>query len=97
MKKYMEKNDLSKKGEMNPQIKLAQLQVRSGHATLTPNAEAASRAFLAYYMANRGELDPAKVVEYATEFALQTGLTDIPPLESKLVSRLGLEGLVQTE
>ncbi len=70
--------------------------MRSGHGILTPNAEAASKAFLAYYIANYGDLDPAQVLEYATDFAMHIGLLEIPPIESKLVVRLGLEGLLKT-
>jgi hypothetical protein len=78
-------------------IKSTQLQVRSGHAILTPNAEAASKAFLAYYFANCGGLEPARILKYAEEFAKTTGLLAMPAMESKIVARLGLEGLLKIE
>jgi len=78
-------------------VRSTQLQVRSGHAILTPNAEAASRAFLAYYMANAGGLSPQQILNYAEEFAIGAGLVEMPAMESKIVSRLGLDGLLRTD
>ena len=69
-------------------------RIRSGHNVLTPNAEAAYRAFLAYYIGNSGALDPSKVLTYASDFAFCSGLPELPAIESKVASRLGLEGLV---
>lgn len=80
--------------EIAENVRSTQLQVRSGHAILTPNAEAASKAFLVYYLSNSGNLDPKVIVEYSTEFAIHTGLLELPPIESKLVARLGLDGLL---
>jgi hypothetical protein len=73
----------------------ARLQIRSGHVLLTPNAEAAYRAFLAYYIAKPDGLGPSKILESANEFAISTGLAALPAIESKVASRLGLEGLVE--
>lgn len=92
----MEKYNFVKNHEIPQQIKSVQLQVRSGHTILTPNAEAACKAFLAYYIANCRDLDAEQVVKYATDFALHIGLLEVPPMESKHVARLGLEGLVKT-
>ena len=83
--------------EITEKVKSTQLQVRSGHSILTPNAEAASKAFLAYYIANRGDLAPKEIVEYSTEFARHTGLLEMPAIESKLVAKLGLEGLLKED
>lgn len=86
----------SQDGDVAALIRSTQLQVRSGHAILTPNAEAATRAFLAYYIANSGGLEPKQVLQHAEEFAQGTGLVEIPAMESKIASRLGLEGLLNT-
>jgi ATP-dependent RNA helicase MSS116, mitochondrial len=72
-------------------------QVRCGHAVLTPSAESASRAFLAYYIANAGNLEPAHMLQYAKDFASGTGLADIPAMDAKIITKLGLEGLIKTE
>jgi hypothetical protein len=87
--------DLNNQQEITENVRATQLQVRSGHSILTPNAEAASKAFLAYYIANRGGLDPKDIVDYATDFAIHTGLLEMPSMESKLVAKLGLEGLLK--
>ena len=83
--------------KITEKVKSTQLQVRSGHSILTPNAEAASKAFLAYYSANRGDLAPKEIVEYSNEFARHMGLLKMPPMESRLVAKLGLEGLLQED
>lgn len=82
--------------EMARTIKSTQLRVRSGHSVLTPNAEAASKAFLAYYVGKSG-LEPARILKYADEFAQSTGLLEMPVMESKIVAKLGLEGLLNVE
>lgn len=92
-----QESDMDNKEDIVRVINSAQLQVRSGHAILTPNAEAASRAFLAYYIANSEGLKPAAILEYAQEFAQCTGLLEMPAMESKLAARLGLEGLLKVE
>ena len=53
-------------------------RIRSGHVPLTPNAESAYRAFLAYYMAKSGGLAPHRMLECANEFAFSTGLAELP-------------------
>jgi hypothetical protein len=70
-------------------------RIRSGHVPLTPNAESAYRAFLAYYIAKSGGLEPHRMLDCANEFAFSTGLAELPSIESKVASRLGLEGLVE--
>lgn len=83
--------------ELSAAIQSAQLQVRSGHAILTPNAEAASRAFLAYYIANDSGEGPKQILSYAEDFALGAGLVEMPPMEAKVVARLGLEGMLKAQ
>lgn len=78
----------------NDLLEELQSKIRSGHVILTPNAEAAYRAFLAHYI-TMGEIEATEVLEYANQFASSTGLSDIPPIESKVAARLGLEGLVK--
>lgn len=78
-------------------IQSARRLVRSGHAVLTPNAEAACRSFLAYYVANSGGLEPSEMLLHIKDFAEATGLATIPTIESKIATRLGLKGLVRTE
>ena len=97
LEKLEDNLDPNNQREITEKLMSTQLQVRSGHGILTPNAEAASKAFLAYYIGNRGDLDPKVIVECATEFARHTGLLEMPPMESKLVAKLGLEGLVKTD
>ena len=80
--------------EVEKLLEPAQLQIRSGHSLLTPNAESAYRAFLAYYVANSGGLNPTQILQYANEFALEMGLVELPPIESKIAARLGLQGQV---
>ena len=70
-----------------------QSKIRSGHAILTPNAEAAYKAFLAHYI-KMGEMESSEVLDYANQFATSTGLSTIPAIESKVATRLGLEGMV---
>ena len=82
---------------MDKKIKSTQLRVRGGHSILTPNAQAASRAFLAYYVPNGGGLEPARILKYAEQFAKSTGLVEMPAMESQLVARLGLQGLIKVE
>lgn len=74
-------------------VETAKSKIKSGHVVLTPNAEAACKAFLSYY-SGFGRLNPADVVSHSREFALSIGLSTVPPIESKVVARLGLEGLV---
>ena len=78
-------------------IKSVQEQIRSGHTVLTPSAEAASRAFLAYYIGNPGDMQPAQALQYAKEFAQGTGLADMPAMDAKIVAKLGLERLLKNE
>lgn len=75
-------------------VEAARLKIRSGHAILTPNAEAAYKAFLAHYI-NSGEMEPSEILRYGNQFASCTGLSSIPPIEPKVASRLGLEGMVE--
>ena len=85
---------LSKLKEFEGVLEPTQARIRSGHVLLTPNAEAAYRSFLAYYIANSVGLEPFKVLEYANEFAFSTGLAELPSIESKIATRLGIIGLV---
>ena len=90
-------------------IEQTQSRIRSGHAVLTPSAEAAYSAFLAYYMANncnsnassktkkKALKSAAEIVDYANQFSKCTGLMHPPTLDSKTVSRIGIEGLVKEE
>jgi hypothetical protein len=78
-------------------IKAVQEQVRSGHAVLTPSAEAATRAFLAYYIGTATDMQPAQVLQYAKDFAHGTGLADIPDMDAKIIAKLGLEGLLKAK
>ena len=80
--------------EIEKLLQPTQLQIRSGHSLLTPNAESAYRAFLAYYVANPGGLKPTQILECANEFAYGMGLAELPPIESKVAARLGLQGQV---
>jgi ATP-dependent RNA helicase MSS116 len=81
--------------ELDELLESTRLRIRSGHSQLTPSAEAAYRAFLAYYIANSGGLAPTLILESANEFALSAGLAELPSIESKVASRLGLGGLVE--
>lgn len=74
-------------------IETAISKIKSGHVVLTTSAEAACKAFLSYY-SGFGRLNPRDVVNYSREFALSIGLPTVPPIESKVAVRLGLEGLV---
>lgn len=74
-------------------VETAKSKIKSGHVILTTNAEAACKAFLSYY-SDFGKLSPADVVRYSREFALDIGLSTVPPIESKIAARLGLQGLV---
>ena len=74
-------------------VETAKSKIKSGHVVLTTNAEAACKAFLSYY-SGFGKLKPAEVVSYSREFALGIGLSNVPPIESKVAARLGLQGLV---
>jgi ATP-dependent RNA helicase MSS116 len=65
-------------------------RIRSRQAALSPGAEAAYLAFLAYYIADSNGLEPAQVLEFAKTFAYSSGMAALPSLESKLASRLGL-------
>jgi ATP-dependent RNA helicase MSS116 len=85
----------SKLEEVKAQLAPTRLRIRSGHAVLTPTAEAAYTAFLAYYMANSKGLKAREIVKYADDFALSTGLIQAPTIDQKTVSRLGIEGLVE--
>jgi len=85
---------LSKLKEFEGVLEPTRARIRSGHVLLTPNAEAAYRSFLAYYIANSVGLEPFKVLEYAKEFAFSTGLAELPSIESKIATRLGIIGLV---
>lgn len=71
-------------------------KVKSQHKTLTPSAEGACRSFLAYYSANSNGETPSQVSVFADEFAKDTGLVGLPPIDHKLAMRLGLDGLVDT-
>ena len=77
-------------------IKSVQEKIRSGHTVLTPSAEAASRAFLAYYIGIAGDLQPAQAIEYAKDFAHGTGLADMPAMDAKVIAKLGLERFLKT-
>ncbi|CAJ1940154.1 unnamed protein product [Cylindrotheca closterium] len=77
----------------NEMVETAKSKIKSGHAVLTTNAEAACKAFLSYY-SGYGSLKPADVVRYSEEFALGIGLSTVPPVESKVAERLGVQGLV---
>lgn len=81
--------------EQAQNIEQARLRIRSGHSLLTPSAESAYRAFLAYYIANSDGLEPSRVVDCAKEFAFSTGLSELPSIESKIALRLGIDGLVE--
>eukprot|EP00980_Cylindrotheca_fusiformis_P015837 scaffold4637_cov128-Cylindrotheca_fusiformis.AAC.8 len=74
-------------------IEETRLKIRSGHATLTPNAEAAYKAFLAHHI-NSGEIEPSEVLRYGKQLATCTGLQYTPTIDPKVASRLGLEGMV---
>ena len=86
---------LSNAGHVNELLEPIRLRIRSNHKQLTPVAQTAYRAFLAYYIANATNLKPAEVVEYASSFAVDSGLASLPPLEAKFVSKLKLDGLVE--
>lgn len=87
-------NLIAENGTTTQKREAARLQIRSGHALLTPNAESACRAFLAYYIGS-SSLQSAEVFRHAEEFMLSTGLTEMPAIESKIARRLGIEGLVR--
>ena len=101
-------------------MKQTQLQIRSGHKTLTPSAEAAYLSFLGYYMDSASDnnpsfrkknntkkkdgggalskkLKPSQIVDFANQLALCMGLMRPPSVDSKTISRLGIEGLVEVE
>lgn len=79
---------------MIDQLEAARLKVRSGHAVLTPSAEAAYKSFLAHYI-NSGQNAPSVMLKYGNQLAACTGLSSIPAFEAKIASRLGLEGLAK--
>lgn len=76
--------------------KSAQLQIRSGHLILTPSAESACRAFLAYYIANARDIEPRQMLQHVNDFATGVGLAGVPRMDSKIIAKLGLEGLLQS-
>jgi len=93
-----EDDDVEYRGsDSTEMIKSVKEQIRSGHSILTPSAEAASRAFLAYYIGNAGEMQPSEVLQFATEFARGVGLVDIPVMDAKTISSFGLEGILNPE
>jgi hypothetical protein len=72
-------------------------KIRSGHQQLTPNAEAAYKAFLAHYInpITLKEMEPSEILDYANQFAASTGLSSPPAIETRVASRLSLNGLVE--
>lgn len=77
-------------------LEATRFKVRSGHVVLTPSAEAAYKAFLAYYIgatkngtASR-KVGPSEILRYAEEFAVATGLSGVPHLDPVLESKLRL-------
>jgi hypothetical protein len=89
-----ELSDAGESGEIQQLLEPIRQRIRGRHTTLTPSAQAAYRAFLAYYVAKSGGLESAEVLEHAKTFAYSMGLAELPPLEAKIASRLKLEGLV---
>lgn len=68
----------------------ARLKVRSGHSVLTPGAESAATAFLAYYAANPGLLNATEIYGETEMFALSLGLLAIPVVEASILKKLGI-------
>lgn len=73
-------------------------KIRSGHVILTPSAEAAFKSFLAHYSAmaqySEGKKDsplmPTEIMAYAEDFAKALGIVDLPELDEKVATRIGL-------
>jgi ATP-dependent RNA helicase MSS116 len=70
--------------DLMDKVDFAQNLVRSGHPFLTPNAEAAYLAFVAYYMTSKGMGSRDDVVDAAKVFAQIIGLPKLPDLWGKL-------------
>lgn len=70
--------------DLMDKVDFAQNLVRSGHPLLTPNAEAAYLAFVAYYMTSKGMGSRDDVVDAAKVFAQIIGLPKLPDLRGKL-------------
>ena len=85
----------SKQQEIHDMMETVRRKIRSRHSTLFPSAQAACRAFLAYYVAKSEGLEPAEIVKHAQSLARGFGLDTLPPMEAKLVSKLNLEGYVE--
>ena len=83
-------HDASQQEETEKSIAPVQFMIQSGHVDLSSNAEAAYKAFLAYYIANSKGLSPSKVLVLANTFASQIGLSQLPSIDPDLAKRLGV-------
>jgi hypothetical protein len=62
--------------------------VRSGHAVLSPSAEAAYKAFLAYYAATGHGVKGTELMEFGAMIARSVGLVKLPSLSEQLGEKL---------
>jgi ATP-dependent RNA helicase MSS116 len=62
--------------------------IRSGHAVLSPSAEAAFKAFLAYYAATERSTKGTELMEFGAMIARSVGLVKLPSLSEQLEEKL---------
>jgi ATP-dependent RNA helicase MSS116 len=79
-------------------LESTQMKIRSGHAVLTPSAEAAYKAFAGHYLSTRPSikrkkssgLKPGDMHCYAVDFANATGLMQLPDLDEEIAADISL-------
>jgi ATP-dependent RNA helicase MSS116 len=62
--------------------------IRSGHAVLSPSAESAYKAFLAYYTATDRGTKGAELMECGAMIARSVGLVKLPEISEQLEDKL---------
>jgi hypothetical protein len=62
--------------------------IRSGHAVLSPSAEAAFKAFLAYYAATEHGTKGTDLMEFGVMIARSVGLVKLPSISEQLGEKL---------
>ena len=71
-------------------------KINDGDRYLVQSAEGAYRAMLGFYNSNTkriGKISKAELVQLMNEWALLTGLRNIPSLQKRTVGKMGLKGV----